>query len=217
MKKKLVVLLFVLGMVFTTVNTSYAALPLNYWHIGKYLPGEIVPGEAFVVSMKSTVVNGKWELSTVNEWVVAVADTEVLGYKPDASLYHEGKNLYEIKEYKEGIGWYTRGWVHGNFDYLTERPVGYSKMYDEYKYQLRKSAKLYDKKMKYVGTLPAGRYIFTKAPVTHPSGAHLMRVDRNETSMGTFSTINGDWGYIDTNPDRGTNLGNFGIRFNEDL
>jgi|GEM_PF-1467085 len=184
--------------------------------LGSYVSGRIVPGEAFVVGIRNTVVNGKWELTAVNDWVVAVADTEILGYKPDPSLYHEGKNLYEVKQYEEGVGWFTRGWVHGNFNYLTERPVGYSEMYNEYKYQLRKTAKLYDKNMKYVAELPAGRYFFTKNPKAHPSAPHLMRVDRNETSMGIFSTIYGDYGWIDTNASKGTGKGNFGIRFIED-
>lgn len=43
-----------------------------------------------------------------------------------------------------------------------------------------------------------------------------MRVDRNETSMGTFSTINGHYGWVDTNAEKGTDKGNFGIRFIED-
>lgn len=129
---------------------------LSNIELGSYLSGRIVAGETFVVGIRSAVVNGKWGFTAVNDWVVAVVDTEILGYKPDPSLYHEGKNLNEVKQYEEGVGWFTRGWGHGNFDYLTERPVGYSEMFNEYKYQLRKTAKIYDKNMNYVTELPAG-------------------------------------------------------------
>lgn len=48
--------------------------------------GSTNTGDAFVVGIKNTVSNdGEWELTLVNQWVVAIKETEVLGYKPETS------------------------------------------------------------------------------------------------------------------------------------